>query len=91
LYCISNALKNIIVLGSTRADVVPLKDSGVISAKLRVPDHVQADDERAVKRLTKKLERLHVPNRTTEKQRKVGLFQHLHQYERDVPLTKDIQ
>jgi len=60
------------------------------TSKVRVPDNLQLDSEKTVKRIAKKLEKQNVPNRTTERQRKVALFQHLHQYERDVPLTRDI-
>lgn len=56
----------------------------------RVPDMMQMDDESTRRRFSKKLEKQHVPQRS-DAQRKVGLFKHLHQYEKDVSLTKNIQ
>jgi len=47
------------------------------------------DDERVQKRLSKNLARQNVPQRSVQ-QKKVTLFSHLHQYEKDPFLTKDI-
>ncbi|ELT88129.1 hypothetical protein CAPTEDRAFT_95426, partial [Capitella teleta] len=55
----------------------------------RVPDRMKADDDKATKRLAKKLEKHQIPQRKSSK-RKVGLFNHLHQFERESCLTKDI-
>ncbi|XP_064411584.1 translation initiation factor eIF-2B subunit delta [Latimeria chalumnae] len=55
----------------------------------RLPEHVQADDPAAVKRLAKKLERQQVPLRT-DYGAKVSLFSHLHQYSRNIPLTQQM-
>ena len=55
----------------------------------RVPDRLKADDEKASRKVAKKLEKQQIPKRTAA-QRKVGLFGHLYQYEREVSLTKDI-
>ena len=51
---------------------------------------VQADDEKLQKKIAKKLAKENVPQRTLA-QKKVGLFSHLHQYERQQSLTKDIK
>ena len=48
------------------------------------------DDESTRRRFSKKLERQQVPQRS-DAQRKVGLFNHLHQYERDISLTKNMK
>ncbi|XP_062579532.1 translation initiation factor eIF-2B subunit delta-like [Saccostrea cucullata] len=53
----------------------------------RVPDHLKADDAETQKRVAKKLEKQRLPQRTVA-QRKVRLFNHLHQYEREVSLTE---
>lgn len=50
---------------------------------------LQADDEKVQKKVAKKLARQQVPQRTTP-QKKVGLFSHLHQYEKDLSLTQEI-
>jgi len=54
-----------------------------------VAHDLQADDEKVQKRVAKKLARQQVPQRTSP-QKKVGLFSHLHQYEKDVSLTQEI-
>ena len=51
---------------------------------------MQMDQKQAQKRLSKKLERQQVPVRATT-QRKVGLFSHLPQYEKDFSLTQNIK
>ncbi|KAJ8322255.1 hypothetical protein KUTeg_000726 [Tegillarca granosa] len=56
---------------------------------VRVPDHLKADDAATQKKLTKKLVKQHIPQRTSA-QRKVRLFNHLHQYEREVSLTQSL-
>lgn len=57
---------------------------------IRVPDNMQLDQEQARKRISKKLEKQQVPHRATT-QRKVDLFSHLPQYEKDVSLTQNIK
>lgn len=60
--------------------------SAVKKEPKRVPDHLKADDAETQKRVAKRLEKQHLPQRTVA-QRKVRLFNHLHQYEREVSLT----
>lgn len=50
---------------------------------------VKMDDEKVQKRISKNLAKQNVPQRSTQ-QKKVNLFSHLHQYEKDPFLTKDI-
>ncbi|XP_027046644.1 translation initiation factor eIF-2B subunit delta-like isoform X2 [Pocillopora damicornis] len=57
--------------------------------RMKVAHDLQADDEKVQKKVAKKLARQQVPQRTTP-QKKVGLFSHLHQYEKDVSLTQEI-
>lgn len=56
---------------------------------MRVPSNVQMDDEKVQKRISKNLAKQNVPQRSVQ-QKKVALFSHLHQYEKDPFLTKDI-
>lgn len=60
--------------------------SAVKKEPKRVPDHLKADDVETQKRIAKRLEKQRLPQRTVA-QRKVRLFNHLHQYEREVSLT----
>lgn len=55
----------------------------------RVAYNVQMDDEKVQKKVAKKLAKQQVPQRSLI-QKKVNLFSHLHQYEKDIKLTKDI-
>ncbi|XP_077990058.1 translation initiation factor eIF2B subunit delta-like [Glandiceps talaboti] len=55
----------------------------------RVSANIQVDDPKVQKKIAKKLEKQQVPQRAAA-QRKVGLFSHLHQYERQVTLTQGI-
>ena len=55
--------------------------------KPRVPDEIQADRACVEKKLAKKLEKEKIPPRT-QAQRKVMLFSHLHQYEREFSLSR---
>lgn len=57
--------------------------------RVQVAHDLQADDEKVQKKVAKKLARQQVPQRTTP-QKKVGLFSHLHQYEKDLSLTQEI-
>ncbi|XP_073245771.1 translation initiation factor eIF2B subunit delta-like isoform X1 [Porites lutea] len=57
--------------------------------RVQVAHDLQADDEKVQKKVAKKLARQQVPQRTTT-QKKVGLFSHLHQYEKDLSLTQGI-
>ena len=52
--------------------------------------NVLMDDPKAQKKVSKKLAKQNVPQRNIHEQKKVNLFSHLHQYEEDVSLTKDI-
>lgn len=56
---------------------------------MRVPDHLKMDDDKARKRMAKKLEKQQVPQRTVV-EKKVNLFSHLHQYEHEVSLTQSV-
>ena len=56
----------------------------------RVPDRMVMDDDKTAKRIVKKLEKQKIPIRTVV-QKKVTLFNHLHQYEREVSLTKEVK
>merc|ERR1712013_563543 len=58
-------------------------------SKIRVPDEIKADDKKTEKKLMKKLTSQNVPART-KAQRQVGLFSHLHQYERELSVTRDL-
>ena len=53
----------------------------------RVPDNIKADIPDTQKRMSKKLEKQQIPQRTTA-QRKIQLFNHLVQYEREALLTR---
>ena len=57
---------------------------------VRVPDSVKADVPETQKKVAKKLEKQQIPKRTSA-QRKVRLFNHLQQYEREVSLTQSLQ
>jgi len=58
-------------------------------SKVRVPDEVKADDKKTEKKLAKTLISQKVPARTPA-QRQIPLFSHLHQYERETSVTKDL-
>jgi len=58
-------------------------------AKVRVPDEIKADDKKTEKKLNKVLKDQNIPQRT-KVQRQVGLFSHLHQYERELSVTKNL-
>ena len=51
---------------------------------------LKADNAKLQKKTSKKLEKQQVPQRS-EGQKKVALFAHLHQYERNLSITKDIR
>jgi len=55
----------------------------------RVPDDIQADRASVEKKLNKKLASQQVPART-KAQKQVPLFSHLHQYEREMSVTKSL-
>ncbi|XP_071503110.1 translation initiation factor eIF2B subunit delta-like [Diadema antillarum] len=55
----------------------------------RVSDDIKLDDPNVQKRMAKKLERQQVPKRP-ESQKKVSLFSHLTQFERQVSLTSEL-
>ncbi|XP_067882133.1 translation initiation factor eIF-2B subunit delta [Heterodontus francisci] len=71
---------------SVKTKSVPSEPQQVVK---RPPDHVQADDPAALKKLAKKLERQQVPFRQ-DYGSKVILFSHLHQYSRKMPLTQQL-
>ena len=58
-------------------------------AKVRVPDEIKADDKKVEKKLNKVLKDQNIPQRT-KVQRQVGLFSHLHQYEKELSVTKNL-
>ena len=58
-------------------------------SKIKVPEEIKADDKKAEKKLNKVLKDQNVPART-KVQRQVGLFSHLHQYERELSVTKHL-
>lgn len=66
--------------------VAPQKKEAVV----RVPDSLKADVPETQKRVAKKLEKQQIPKRTSA-QRKVRLFDHLQQYEREMSLTETLQ
>ena len=79
---------------STRLGQWPFYDvifEGVKDLKMRTPDSVQLDDARIARRQTKKLDKQHVPCRQSHGQKKVSLFRHLVQYERDACLTYGLE
>eukprot|EP00095_Tigriopus_kingsejongensis_P006818 maker-scaffold82_size396747-snap-gene-1.15 protein:Tk06818 transcript:maker-scaffold82_size396747-snap-gene-1.15-mRNA-1 annotation:"translation initiation factor eif-2b subunit delta-like isoform 1" len=55
----------------------------------RVPDDIQADRQSVEKKLQRKLASAKIPART-KAQRKVVLFSHLHQYEKELSITREI-
>ncbi|XP_059088141.1 translation initiation factor eIF-2B subunit delta-like isoform X2 [Tigriopus californicus] len=55
----------------------------------RVPDDMQADRQSVEKKVQKKLQSAQIPARV-KAQRKVVLFSHLHQYERELSMTREI-
>lgn len=57
------------------------------AAPPRVPDNIKADLPDTQKKVAKKLEKQQIPQRTTA-QRKIQLFNHLVQYEREALLTR---
>ncbi|XP_078398451.1 translation initiation factor eIF2B subunit delta isoform X1 [Cetorhinus maximus] len=71
---------------SVKTKPVPSEPQQVVK---RLPDHVQADDPAALKKLAKKLERQQVPLRQ-DYGSKVIHFLHLHQYSRKMPLTQQL-
>lgn len=54
----------------------------------RISANVQVDDPKVQKKTAKKLEKQQIPKRI-EGSKKVGLFSHLHQYERSLSITKE--
>eukprot|EP00794_Sanderia_malayensis_P011784 gene11784-13004_t len=59
-------------------------------ASSRVSYQIQMDDKKVQKKEAKKLAKQQVPIRSSL-QKKVNLFSHLHQYEKDTSLTRDIK
>ena len=56
----------------------------------RISSNIQMDSEKVQKRITKNLAKQNVPQRSAT-QKKVQMFSHLHQYEKDLSLTKNIR
>ena len=56
----------------------------------RVSSNVQMDSEKVQKKITKTLAKQNVPQRSSA-QKKVQMFAHLHQYEKDRSLTKNLR
>ena len=79
------------ILNVTSLPVVTGKSGEVKTkeSKVRVPDEVKADDKKTEKKLAKTLISQKVPARTPA-QRQIPLFSHLHQYERETSVTKDL-
>jgi len=71
-----------------KASEAPVTDKE-FSKHPKVPDDVQADRASVEKKLAKKLASQQVPART-KAQRKVQLFSHLHQYEREISATRNL-
>ena len=67
----------------------PSKPEKVPEKKHRVPDDIQADRVSVEKKMQKKLASQNLPQRP-KAQRKVMLFSHLHQYERELSISKDL-
>ena len=74
-------------------------------SKIRVPDEMKADDRKTEKKLARTLNRDKVPHdhhppclhllstqvpARTPAQRQIALFSHLHQYEREASITRDL-
>ena len=57
--------------------------------KVKVPDEIKADDKKVEKKLNKTLKDQNIASRT-KVQRQVGLFSHLHQYERELSVTRNL-
>jgi len=64
--------------------------TAAIKEPRRVPDSLKADDAEAQKKVQRRLEKQQIPLRTTA-QKKVRLFNHLHQYEREYSMTKSLK
>lgn len=64
-------------------------DKRKLQQNLRISSNVQADDPKVMKRAAKKMEKEQIPKRA-EGPKKVGLFSHLHQYQRSVSITKEL-
>lgn len=56
----------------------------------RVSANVQMDNEKVKKKITKTLAKQNVPQRSTT-EKKVQMFSHLYQYEKDISLTKSLR
>jgi len=58
-------------------------------SKIKIPDEIKADDKKTEKKLNKNLKVQNVQQRT-KAQRQIGLFSHLHQYERELSVTRNM-
>jgi len=57
--------------------------------KVQMPATIQADNPQVIKKHTQQLLRQHV-QRHADEQKKVAFVKHLHQYDRNVPITKSV-
>ncbi|XP_039266970.2 translation initiation factor eIF2B subunit delta-like [Styela clava] len=64
-------------------------ETKIKAQNVRISSNVQADDPKIRKKTAKKLEREQIPKRA-EGPKKVGLFSHLHQYQRGISMTKEL-
>jgi len=58
-------------------------------SKIKIPDEIKADDKKVEKKLNKNLKNQNVQQRT-KAQRQIGLFSHLHQYEKELSVTRNM-
>lgn len=65
------------------------KSKAAAPTKIRVPDEIQADQKKVEKKLARTLANQNLPARTLAK-RKVPLFSHLLQYEKENSVTRDL-
>ena len=69
---------------TSSSSVVPSQE------QLRVSSNIQMDSKKVQKKITKTLAKQNVPQRSST-QKKVQMFNHLHQYEKDLSLTKKLR
>ena len=64
--------------------------SGKQAQEIRVSANVQADDEKMQAKVAKKLAKQQIPQRT-EAMKHIEMFSHLHQYRRELSVTKGLR
>jgi len=69
---------------TSSSSVVPSQE------QLRVSSNIQMDNKKVQRRITRTLAKQNVPQRSSN-QKKVQMFNHLHQYEKDLSLTKKMR